>query len=184
MGPHLVVIVEPCRQLLEHTVSIRPPMQKHIITLKTFDEAFSHAVGLGTVHGREAGHEAQRIGMSTVSCAVYALPLSVSHSMAWGAWMTDPKRRSTASTIRSRTCSPAIPDVVAVQVITSRSQVSSTKATRTVSPFQHGTSNTSEHQRRFERSVRTTPSCARCRPVPVWRASNRPVSFLSRYPRL
>jgi len=69
-------------------------------------------------------------------------------------------------------CSPAMPDVVAIQVITSRSQVSSTKATRTVSPIQHGTS--SEHQRRFERSMRTTPSCDRCRPVPVWRANTRP----------
>src|SRR5262249_9464528 len=69
-------------------------------------------------------------------------------------------------------CSPAMPDVVAIQVITSRSQVSSTKATRTVSPIQHGTS--SEHQPRFERSMRTTPSCDRCRPVPVWRANKRP----------
>jgi hypothetical protein len=35
-----------------------------------------------------------------VSCAVYALPLSVSHSMACGVWVTDPKRRSTASTVQ------------------------------------------------------------------------------------
>jgi hypothetical protein len=34
-------------------------------------------------------------------------------------------------------------------------------ATRTASPFQHGISNTSAAQRRFEAAVATSPSCGR-----------------------
>jgi hypothetical protein len=64
MGPYLIVIVEPCRELLQNTQRIRPPMEEHIIALKTLDETFGHAVGFGTVHRRETGHEPQDMGMS------------------------------------------------------------------------------------------------------------------------
>jgi hypothetical protein len=59
MGSHLVVIVEPCGQLLQHLERIRARMEEDITPLETFDEAFGHAVGLGIVRRREAGDQAQ-----------------------------------------------------------------------------------------------------------------------------
>jgi hypothetical protein len=43
----------------------------------------------------------------------------------------EPKRRTTLSSIKSRIISPLMPPVVAHQAMTSRSQVSKAKATRT-----------------------------------------------------
>jgi hypothetical protein len=77
-----------------------------------------------------------------------------------------------------------IPRGLAVQASTSRSWVSIAKAIRTASPFQHGISNTSAAQRRFEAAVATAPSCGRCRPRPVCGASSNPARFITRKTRL
>lgn len=119
MRSHLVVIVERGGHLLEPTRSVRPPVQEDIIPFETLDEALSHAVGLGALHGREAGRTAQRMCvsdclMSRVGTAVIGLPFDGLGHPGDGT-----EAASTASPIRSRTCSPATPDVVAVQVITS-----------------------------------------------------------------
>jgi hypothetical protein len=58
-----------------------------------------------------------------------------------------PKRRSTDSSSRSRIISPLMPVGLAHQAMSSRSQVSSEKATRSTSPFQQGISKLSEVQR-------------------------------------
>jgi hypothetical protein len=107
------------------------------------------------------------------SCAVKQLPWSASHSTGSGDRRAQ-KRRSIASRMRSRTAIPLIPRRLTVQTRTSRSWVSIANATRTASPFQHGISNTSAAQRRFEAGVPTSPSCGRCRPRPVWGASSSP----------
>jgi len=60
--------------------------------------------------------------------------------------------------MRSRIISPLMPPVLAHQAMTSRSQVSSAKATRTTWPFQQAISKPSEVQRRFGRMVMILPS--------------------------
>jgi hypothetical protein len=93
-------------------------------------------------------------------------PLSESHCTGCGA-VISANRFSTHWTIMSRIISPEMPAVLATQPMISRSWQSRAKATRTISPFQHVNSNTSEHQRQFERIVATRPSCSRGRRLPV-----------------
>lgn len=95
-----------------------------------------------------------------VSCATYREPLSLSHSIGLDG-NASPKRASIASTIRSRTRSPSMPAVEAAQLIASRSQQSSAKATRTRSALSQPTSKPSEHQRRLLCATAIVPSCAR-----------------------
>ncbi len=87
---------------------------------------------------------------------------------------------SAQCTIMSRIISPEIPAVVATQLMTSRSWLSTAKATRTISPFQQVNSSASEHQRSLERLVMTVPSWVRGTRRPVCRASNKPLFFISR----
>src|SRR5712671_4717813 len=99
--------------------------------------------------------------------------------MVTGRRLTNPKRCSTAATIKSRMSSPLTPRVVARKLMASRSQQSSAKATRTRSPLSQPISKPSEHQRRLRSSTAMRPSCRRSTP-PAWRSSSRPWTFITR----
>src|SRR6202044_4059132 len=55
----LVVILEPCRQPRQDSLSIRTIVNIHVISLEGFDESLGHAVRLRAANRREAGNEAQ-----------------------------------------------------------------------------------------------------------------------------
>src|ERR1700722_19039847 len=65
------------------------------------------------------------------------------------------------------------------ELIASRSQQSSAKAIRTLSPLSQPISKPSEHQRRLRSSTAMRPSCRRSAP-PAWRSSTRPWAFITR----
>lgn len=85
-------------------------------------------------------HEAKGLGHA-VGCAQSVIgnePFAV---------LPAPNRYSTACIIKSPTRPASMPLVVATQLMTSRSQQSRPKATRTFSPLSQASSNPSEHQR-------------------------------------
>ena len=157
----------------------RGGVEPSVIALEGFHERLGDAVGLRAAHGREARHEADGVSegdrlVGREAAAVVGQPL---HRAAGPRAR---KRRSTASSMRSRTAIPPMPRGLAVQARTSRSWVSIANATRTAFAVPARISNTSAAQRGFEAGVATSPSWGRWRPHPVWRASSSPVRFNTR----
>lgn len=97
--------------------------------------------------GVEASLRPSAVAARAVSLAMEALPLSRSHSTKSGVFVP-PKRRSTASIMRSRTIAPVTPAwATAAQAMISRSQASIPKSARTMSPLRQSSSRWSDHQR-------------------------------------
>jgi len=110
---------------------IRAIMNVNIISLERFDERLGHAVQLRRSHRREAGNEADRLGegdgvVGAVTATVIREPLHRMRGLLIVKTSLDALEHEIAI------ISPEMPPVVAFQDITSRSQVSSAKATRTL----------------------------------------------------
>ena len=112
---HLVVVPEPAIELGHHRGRVGPGVEPDVVALEGLDGLRAAGVKHGTRPMAWAN--------ASVSWAVKQLPLSASHSTGCGVARV-PKRRSTASSIRSRTAMPPIPRGLAVQARTSRSWVS------------------------------------------------------------
>jgi hypothetical protein len=146
--------------------------------LKGLHEGFGHAVALGAFHWREAGLEVQ--GCSDLEGAIGREDRTVVRQPL------DPVGRPEVAKpllntlhIISLTISPEIPAVVATQLMTSRSWLSSANAIRTpAGELEHV--RIPAHQRMLERLVMTVPSCARGTRRPVFRASSKPYFIISR----
>jgi hypothetical protein len=158
MRMHLVVVFEPGIECGHDGGRVGPGVEANVVALEGLHEGLGDAVGLRAAHGREARHEADGVGECDRLVRREAAAVVGEHSTRYRI-LRAPKRRSTASSMRSRTAMPPIPRGLAVQASTSQSWVSMAKATRTASPFQHGISNTSAAQRRFEAAVATALSC-------------------------
>src|SRR3954465_11974691 len=177
---HAVVMFEPRNELAQHAGRIGLRTDPRVIPFESFDEGFSHAVGLGALDWRRAGQEADvsRQGAGVpggVGRAVVREPLD-----RLGQFVDKPKRRSTLSIIRSRMSELSMPPVVATQEIASRSQQSRVKAMRTFSPLLQPISKPSEHHLRSERSTAMWPLCRRCSLLAVCRSNSRPLAFITR----
>ena len=127
---HLVVVFEPAIELGQERSGVGAALSRSVIALEGFHERLGDAVGLRAAHGREARHEADGVSegdrlVGREAAAVVGQPL---HRAAG---RRARKRRSTASSMRSRTANPPMPRGLAVQARTSRSWVSIANATRT-----------------------------------------------------
>jgi hypothetical protein len=162
----LVVILELSLDHRQNHAGIRQMVDPDIVAFEGFDEGFRDAVALRALDRCEAGREIERdshidgIGRG-VDRAVVRQPCTGSGAR------NAPNLVSTHWIIRSRTISLEMPAVVATQPMASRSWQSSTKATRTTSPFQQVNSMPSEHQRMLERcsasiNLRTCCLIGRC----------------------
>src|SRR3954453_6391979 len=128
---HAVVMFEPRNELAQHAGRIGLRTDPRVIPFESFDEGFSHAVGLGALDWRRAGQEADvsRQGAGVpggVGRAVVREPLD-----RLGQFVDKPEAALDAFVIRSRMSELSMPPVVATQEIASRSQQSSVKAMRT-----------------------------------------------------
>jgi len=129
---HVIVVLEPGIELGHDGGRIGSGIEPDVVALEGLHEGFGDAVGLGAADRREAWYEADRIGEGDRLVALKQLTLSASHSTGCGA-LRALKRRSTASSMRSRTAIPPMPRGPAVQARISRSWVSMANATRTAS---------------------------------------------------